>query len=145
MHKIQLQTLCLVSMKGTHKWVLKVHSKTSCNISRCNKYFQKSSAVLLQYPQPPPVHCTVHTRLFFIFWIRSNIFRNFSGCRRPIFKCFDTIRFVFPLAFQRRILNCSTAKTREATAKRKWKVENDVSAFLLFLDSCKLISQFLEL
>ena len=44
-------------------------------------------------------------RLFLIFWIHSNIFRNFSGCRRPIFKCFDIIRFVFPLAFQRNIRN----------------------------------------
>ena len=50
MHKIQLQTLCLVSIKGTHKWVLKVHSKTSCNISGYIKYFRKSSTVLWQYP-----------------------------------------------------------------------------------------------
>ena len=82
-------------------------------------------------------------RLFFIFWICSNIFRNFSGCRRPIFKCFDIIRFVFPLAFQCHIPNCSTTKTREATAKRKRKVENDVSAFLHFLDSFKPLSRFL--
>ena len=34
------------------------------------------------------------------------------------------IRFVFSLAFQRRIQNCSTAKTREDIAKRKQKVEN---------------------
>ena len=37
----------------------------------------------------------------------------------------DIIRFVCSLAFQRRILNCSTAKTREDTAKRKRKVESD--------------------
>ena len=76
----------------------------------------------------------------FTFWISSNIFRNFSGFRRPILKCFDIIRFFFPLAFQRRIPSCSTAKTREATAKRKRKIENDVSAFLHFLDSFKHIS-----
>ena len=63
--------------------------------------------------------------LFFIFWILSNIFRNFSGCRRPIFNCYYIIRFVFSLAFQRRIRNCSTAKTREDIAKRKRKVENE--------------------
>ena len=73
------------------------------------------------------------SRLFFIFWIRANLFRDFSGCRRPIFKCFDIIRFVFPLAFQRSIPKCSNTKTREATAKRKWKVENDCSAFLQLL------------
>ena len=45
------------------------------------------------------------SQLFFIFWICTNIlvFRNFSGCRRPIFKCFYIIRFGFPLAFQRHI------------------------------------------
>ena len=45
--------------------------------------------------------------------------------RRPIFKCFDIIKFVFPLAFQRLIPNCSTTKNREATAKTRHKVEND--------------------
>ena len=35
------------------------------------------------------------------------------------------IRFVFSLTFQRCIQNCSTAKTGEDIAKRKWKVEND--------------------
>ena len=84
-------------------------------------------------------------RLFFIFWIRSNIFLNFSGCRRPIFKCLYIIRFVCPLAFQCRILNYFTAKTREDMAKKKRKVENDCSAFLHFLDSFKHISRFLEL
>ena len=76
-------------------------------------------------------------RLFFIFWIRSNIFRHFSGCRRPIFKCFDIIRFVFPLAFQRRILNCSTAKTRAATTKTKHEVENRL--FFIFWVRCNLL------
>ena len=64
--------------------------------------------------------------------IQANIFRDFSGHRRPIFNCFYIIRFVFPLAFQRRIRNCSTAKTREDIAKRKRKVENDGSVFLTF-------------
>ena len=64
-------------------------------------------------------------RLFFIFWIRSNIFRNFSGCRRSILISEMVIRFVFPLAFQCRIPNYSTAKTREDIAKRKRKVQNE--------------------
>ena len=64
-------------------------------------------------------------RLFFVFWIRSNIFPDVSGCRRPIFNCFYIIRFYFPLAFQRRIRNCSTAKTGEDIAKSKRKVKND--------------------
>ena len=40
--------------------------------------------------------------------IQANIFRNFSDRRRPNFNCFYILRFVFPLAFQRRIQNCST-------------------------------------
>ena len=57
--------------------------------------------------------------LFFIFWIRSNIFRDFSGSRRPIFNCFYIIRFVFSLAFQRRIRNCSTAKNSRRYSEKK--------------------------
>ena len=64
-------------------------------------------------------------RLFFIFWIRSNIFRDFLSCRRSILISERIIRFVCPLAFQCRIRNCSTAKTCEDIAKRKRKVEND--------------------
>ena len=64
-------------------------------------------------------------RLFFIIWVRWNLFCNFSGCRCPICKCFYIIRFAFPLAFQRRIPNCSTAKTDDATTKTKHKVENE--------------------
>ena len=33
-------------------------------------------------------------RLFFIFWIRSNIFRDFLGCRRSILISKTVIRFV---------------------------------------------------
>ena len=44
------------------------------------------------------------TRLFFIFWVRCNLFRDFSGSRRPIFKFFDIIRFVFPLSFFNAVL-----------------------------------------
>ena len=58
---------------------------------------------------------TVHTRRFFMIWIGSKIFCNFI----------DIIRFIFSLAFQRRILNCSTSKTREALTKRMQKVEDD--------------------
>ena len=82
-------------------------------------------------------------RLFFIFWICSNIFCNFSGCRRSILISESVIRFVFPLAFQRPIQNYSTAKTGEDMAKTKRKVENDYSAFLHFLDSFKHILGFL--
>ena len=54
---------------------------------------------------------------------------------------FETvIRFACPLAFQRRIPNYATAKTREDMAKRKRKAENDCSAFLPFLDTFKHIS-----
>ena len=59
------------------------------------------------------------------FGIRSNIFRDFSGCRLSILISEMIIRFVFPLAFQRRIPNYSTAKTREATAKTRHTVQND--------------------
>ena len=57
---------------------------------------------------------------------------TFSGYRRSIFECFHIIRFVFPLAFQCQIQNCSTAKTREEIVKRKRKVENYDSAFFIF-------------
>ena len=82
-------------------------------------------------------------RLFFILWIRSNIFRDFSGCGCSIFKCYTIIRFVFALAFQRRILNCSAAKIREDRTKRRRKVENDGAAFLPNLDSFKHKTRFL--
>ena len=84
-------------------------------------------------------------RLFFIFWIRSNIFCDFSGCRPSILISEVIIRFVCPLAFQCRIPNYSTAKTREDMAKRKRKVANNCLAFLHFLDSFKHISRFLWL
>ena len=52
---------------------------------------------------------------------------------------FDIIRFVFPLAFQRRIQNYSTANTREDITKRKRKVENDVPAFLHYFGFVQII------
>ena len=55
------------------------------------------------------------------------------------------IRFVCPLSFRCRIRNCSTAKTREDIAKRKRKVENDVSAFFHFLNLFKHTLRFLGL
>ena len=87
----------------------------------------------------------VENRLFFIFCVRCNLLRDFSGSRRPIFKYFYIIRFVFPLSFQRHNRNCSTTKTRATTTKTKHEVENDGSAFLHFLGSLKLISRFLRL
>ena len=71
----------------------------------------------------------IMTQLLFKIWIWSNIFREISGSRRPIFSFFFFIRFVFPLAFQCHILNCSTAKTCEDPAKRKQKGENNDSGF----------------
>ena len=70
------------------------------------------------------------TRIFFLIWVCWNLLRNFSGSRRPIFKCFDIIRFVFPLAFQRHIRNCSIAKTCPSTTKTKQKVENDGKGYV---------------
>ena len=64
-----------------------------------------------------------------MIWIRSNIFRNFSGCSCPIFECFDIIRFFFLLAFQCHIPNCSTTKTREDIAKRKGKSKTMAGLF----------------
>ena len=87
------------------------------------------------------VQCT-HADFLHV-WICSNILHVFSGCRRPIFKCFTIIRFIFALAFQCRIPNCSTAKTREDRMKRIRKVKNDGAAFLHDLDSFKHITRFL--
>ena len=98
---ISLMSQPILTTRHVTQWFLKIWSILLCSVY---------------------VLYTAYTRLFFIFWIRSNIFRNFSGCRHPIFKCFNIIRFVFPLAFQRCIPNCSTTKTREATAKRKRKI-----------------------
>ena len=50
---------------------------------------------------------------------------DFSGCRRSVLISETVIRFFFPLAFQRCIRNCSTAKTCKDIAKRKRKVENN--------------------
>ena len=83
-------------------------------------------------------YCTVHTQLFFMIWIRSNIFPDTLGCNVDIqFFIYFIIRFV---SFPTRISNCSTSKTREDTAKRKQKVKNDCSAFLQYLDLVKHIS-----
>ena len=46
-------------------------------------------------------------------------------------KCFYIIIFLFPLAFQRRIPNCSKAKNRDATTKTKHFVENSHWKFSL--------------
>ena len=58
--------------------------------------------------------------LLIIFWIRSNIFRDFSGC--GIFE--TVIWFVFPLVFQCRIPNYSTAKLAKLQRKQD-TVQND--------------------
>ena len=77
-----------------------------------------------------------------------DLFKHISRYLRPQMSDFYfiyIIRFVFPLAFQRRNSNCSTAKTREDTAKRKRKGENNGSAFLQDLDLVKHISRNLRL
>ena len=78
------------------------------------------------------MYCTVHMLLFFIFWICSNIFGDFSVCRHTIFKCFDTIRFVFPLAFQCRIPNFSTTKTCKWYSEKKTESQKRCIGFSLF-------------
>ena len=75
------------------------------------------------------------------FWIRSNIFRHFSGCRRSILISEIIIRFVFPLAFQCRIPNYSTAKTCENIAKRKRKM--NVRLFFIFWIRSNIFLNFL--
>ena len=77
-----------------------------------------------------------------------DLFKHISrylGLQTSDFYLIYVIRFVFSSAFQRRNLNCSTAKTREATAKRKRKVEKNGSAFLQDLDSVKYILRYLRL
>ena len=68
------------------------------------------------------------------------------GCSRPIFILLNTIRFFFPLAFQRAYSNLFYCKNlRSYTLKRMRAVENNGSAFLHALDSLKHITQFLGL
>ena len=77
-----------------------------------------------------------------------DLFKHISlylGLQTSDFYFIYIIRFVFPLAFQRHNSNCSTAKTREDTAKRKQKVENNGMAFLQDLDSVKHILRYLRL
>ena len=80
----------------------------NCSTAKFAKILRKENKKLKRMAQ-----------LFFILWIHSNIFCNFSGCRCSIFKCYTIIRFVCPLAFQCCIRNCSTSKTHEDIAKRK--------------------------
>ena len=100
MHKILLQTLCIMCQTVHQKWVKRYNTKPVRLAGGGGGGAGKS-------------HRDFPFR------------RDFSGYRRPIFECFYIIRFVFPLAFQCHIQNCSTAKTREDMAKRKRKVEND--------------------
>ena len=74
----------------------------------------------------------LHTQLFFTIWIRSNTFCNFSGFSRQIFKCDDIIRYVFLLAFQRRIPNRFTVRQKLAKIKRKEKGKLKTIAQLFF-------------
>ena len=77
-----------------------------------------------------------------------DLFKHISrylGLQTSYFYFIYIIRFVFSTAFQRRNSNCSTAKTREDTAKRKRKGENFGLAFLQYLDLVKHISRNLRL
>ena len=78
----------------------------------------------------------------FFRFVQTYIFRDFSDCRRSILISETVIRFEFLLAFQYRIQNYSTAKTREDIAKRKRKVENDGSAFLHFFIRLNIFRDF---
>ena len=51
-------------------------------------------------------------QLFFMIWIRSNILCDLSGCSHPIFNLLKSLDSSFD-----QLSNCSTAKTREDTAK----------------------------
>ena len=111
-----------------------------CSILHYSRHYSTLSTGVTVY-----ILYSAHTRIFFKIWIRSNILNDFSGCRRPIFKCFPIIRFVFWLAFQRRITNCSSTKTREDTTKWKRKSITMVRLFFkwfVFGQTCK-IGQYL--
>ena len=114
-----------------------IRSNIFCNFLDCRRLILISETVIrfffpLAFQSRIPNYSTAKTsediakrkqkpmvRLFLTFWIRSKIFRNFSGCRLSIVISEMVIRFVCPLAFQCRIRNCSTAKTREDIVKRK--------------------------
>ena len=120
-----------------------IHTNIFCNFSVCRLLILISEMVI-RFVFPLAFQCRIPSYsaaktckeivkrkqkrivlAFPFFWIRSNIFCTFSGCRHPFFQCFDIFRFVFLLAFQCCILNYSTAKTREVMVKRKQKVKND--------------------
>ena len=66
-------------------------------------------------------------RLFFIFWILSNIFRDFSGCFRGSILIFKmVITFVCPLAFQCRISNCFRLSVFFSSYLRKFLQYNNL-------------------
>ena len=50
---------------------------------------------------------------------------QFLGLQMSNFNFETIVKFVFPLAFQHNIPNCSTAKTRKATLNTKQKIEDD--------------------
>ena len=54
----------------------------------------------------------------------AEIFLERFAVKRIDIFFFDIIRIVIPLAFQRHILNCSTAKTCDVTVKIVREVEN---------------------
>ena len=81
-------------------------------------------------------------RLFFIFWIRSNIFCNFLGCRRLILISETIIRFDCPLAFQCRIPNYSTAKITKIWRKENRKLKMIAQLFFIFWIRSNIFCEF---
>ena len=70
--------------------------------------------------------------LFFIFWIRSNKFRNFSDFRCSILISETIIRFVSLLAFQCRIPNYSTEKNSQRYGEKKTECQKQLLGFSSF-------------
>ena len=74
---------------------------------------------------------------YYVISSRRLIFKFFEIIRfdNQFLIYFDIIRFVFSLAFQLRIRNCSMAKSHTTTMKTKHEVENNGLAFLHLLGS----------
>ena len=98
-------------------------------------------------------YCTVHVQLLSSIWVSWNLLRDFSGSRRLIFKFFEIIRFddwflnffyiirfVFSLAFQHRIRNCSMAKSRTTTMKTKHEVKTMAWLFFIYWVHCNFFT-----
>ena len=74
-------------------------------------------------------------RLFLIFWIRSNIFRNFSGCRLLI-----RLSISFPMPYSK-LFYCKNSRRygEKKTESRKWLL--GFSSFFGFVQTYFAISR----